>query len=434
MAERTLPFLDGLDALPDDALAAARRAGAARFDALGLPGARSELFKYGKLERLTGVPFEAAPAEAPAALPGWPAPDGAHARLVLVNGRYRPDLSDLAALPAGVTVRGLADAAEDVGGVAPATGDDHPFLALNAALATDGVALEVPAGSGELPAVHLVHVAAAPGAAPIAAHPRVLLFVGGDSTLSVLEHLVGAADGPAVFTNAVTEAAVGGDGHLRHHRLLTAPQQAVSLFQTRASVGRDASFDSTSLTIDGGLTRTDTRVGLNAPGATARVNGATLGRDAAHADHVTRITHAAPHGTSEQTFKSVLDGGARAAYQGGVVVERDAAKTDARQRHDALLLSGSAEADGKPSLEIYNDDVACSHGNTMGRIDRDALFYLRARGIGEDRARALLVAAFADAVLDHVAPGGVRTLMRRAAHRWLDMPEDAEDAEALDAA
>jgi Fe-S cluster assembly protein SufD len=398
---------EGLRArLPGDA--AIREAGAAAFRARGLPGVRDEAWHYTSLRALAETRF-AEPLTAIAAcdrlmarLPAIEAP-----RLVFVDGRYRDELS---VVPGAVAVR--------VGGPAYATlaqpARDN-MVALNTMLAEDGAAIDVAAGAdgGTLLLVSLGSGGTADR--PIAFHPRHALRLGAGARLTLIEVAIG--DG-AYLHNPVLEATLDDGAVLTHLRLQDESRAAFHLATVYADIAAGATYDGFALALGARLGRLEVHARLSGRGAAAHVNAAQLLGGRQHGDVTSVITHDAPACLSRQTVKNVLAGHARGVFQGRIAVARDAQKTDGYQMNQALLLSPDAEVDSKPELQIYADDVKCSHGATVGELDAEQLFYLRSRGIAEADARAMLVRAFLGEALAAIAHEDGRRALEAAIDRW----------------
>lgn len=395
----------------------------------GLPTPQDEAWKYTNLSSLLATPLTPA-RPGPVALDIstvptlWPTPDHAH-RLVFVDGRLWVDLCRLDDVPAGVLIGDLAQTL--AAGIVPlsqqigqlAAVDSHPLIALNTAGFRDGAVLWLPPETILTRPVEVVWLATAiADATPTLWHPRVLVVAGANSEATLIEHHVGCGDG-IYYANGTTEIALDAGARLRHYKI---QQESVNGFHTATGVvrvERGASYESFVLMQGGRMARHEQRVDLVGAEASAKVSGAYLVRGRQHSDITTVITHQQPHGTSRQMCKGVIDDHARAVFQGRITVQPGAQKTDGRQTHRALLLSPHAEIDAKPELEIYADDVKCSHGATAGEIDDDALFFLRARGIDLETARGLLVAAFVSETLDEIQNETVREGMRARIESWL---------------
>ena len=381
----------------------ARDAAAAVFAAAGLPGTRDEAWKYTSLRALGEASFQEPLTEVSSAPVLGVIPD--LARLVLIDGRYQPELSTL---PEGLTVESFAE--RPVFGAADGT---LPMVALNTMLAEDGVHLSVADG---IDAGIVVLLSVAPDRhRPIDFHPRHSIRLGAGAKLTVLE--IARGEG-SYLHNAVTEATVGAGGMLSHVRLQEEGAEAFHVNTTFAEIAEGATYDAFVLTLGARLARTEVHARLAGPNGTVHLNGAQLLTGSQHGDITTVVQHHAPHCASRQTVKNVLDGRARGVFQGKIEVARVAQKTDGYQMNQALLLSPTAEIDCKPQLEIYADDVKCSHGATVGALDADQLFYMRSRGVPEAVARAILVRAFLSEALDVVHHETARDLLERAIESW----------------
>ena len=391
----------------------------------GVPSPRVERWKYTNLNALAQVEFETAANEAGApatvALPRFLADDVAVHRMVFLNGAFRRELSDVAGLPGGATVESLADVLARAPQDLAAHFQGHKALdglaALNTALMADGVVIRLaPETRLERPLL-LVFLGGSNDRA-LAAHPRNLIIAGAGARATVIELYAPAAD-TAYWSQPVTEIAVGRGAELRHYKCQQESLRAFHLATTTVRVEADGRYDSFALATGGALARNEVTVTLDGPGASCRLDGGYLGRGRQHIDTTTEIVHAKPHTTSHEAFKGVLDEQGRGVFQGRILVEKDAQKTDGQQSCRTLLLSDRAEIDTKPELEIYADDVKCGHGATVGEIEPDALFYLRARGIDEVEARRMLIEAFLGDVLEDIADESVRSGFAQAVGSWL---------------
>lgn len=380
-----------------------RDTAAAMFAAHGLPGTRDEAWHYTSLRPLSDTSFQEPLTEVSQAPVLGPVPD--LPRLVLIDGRYQPGLSTP---PAGVTVTTFADN--------PTFGpidDSLPMAAVNTMLAEDGVQLHVAAG---VDAGTLVLLSVAPdGHRPIDFHPRHSITLEPGARLTVLE----IARGQGTYLhNAVTEVAVAADAALSHIRLQDEGAEAFHINTTLATVAERGTYDAFVLTLGARLARTEVHARLMGPNGAVHLNGAQLLTGSQHGDITTVVRHDAPSCASRQTVKNVLDGRARGVFQGRIEVARVAQKTDGYQMNQALLLSPGAEIDCKPQLEIYADDVKCSHGATVGELDAVQLFYLRSRGVPAAEARAILVRAFLNEAMDVIRDETARDLLEQAIEAW----------------
>lgn len=333
--------------------------------------------------------------------------------VVFVDGRFAPALSAIGGLPAGVTIGSLADALERTPEAVEAAfgdaSDGETPQALNAAFASDGAWIRLGRGLALEQTVHLVFL----GATASDRHLRNLIVAEAGAQATIVEHYPAGATG-TTLTTALTRVLAAQDSHLVHLKLQEESPEALHLAAIEATQARGAVFATHSLSFGARLARNDIRVRLDGEGAETLMNGLYHADGRRHVDHHTRIDHARPQGTSREFYRGLLDGNARGVFTGRILVAQDAQRTDAMQRCDNLLLSRLAEADARPELEIYADDVKCAHGATVGQIDEDALFYLRSRGIDAAHARQLLTYAFAAEVLERIAHSPLRAFGRAA--------------------
>lgn len=390
------------DRLPGDV--AVRDAAADAFTQHGLPSVKDEAWRYTSLRGLAETDFGEALTAVSQAPDLGEMPDGP--RLVLVDGRYQPGLSTK---PEGVTVTAFSE--NPYFGRLP--DGALPMVALNTMLAEDGLQLHVSAG---VDAGTIVLLSVAPdGHRPIAFHPRHGIHLEAGAKLTIIEVTRGAG---AYLHNAVTEAVVAEDAVLTHIRLQDEGRGAFHVNTTFAEVGGGGTYDAFVLTLGGAVARTEVHARLVGPLGAVHLNGAQLLGGHQHADITTVVSHDAPDCASRQTVKNVLSDRSRGVFQGLIEVARLAQKTDGYQMNQALLLSPHAEIDCKPQLEIYADDVKCSHGATVGELDANQLFYLRSRGVPEAEARAILVRAFLAEAMDPIADPGARVLLEHAIDQW----------------
>jgi Fe-S cluster assembly protein SufD len=325
--------------------------------------------------------------------------------LVLVNGRFNPGLSDLAAAPRGLRIGSLAQWLREDPAAAErvltrhAAFDRSAFVALNTAFFTDGALVHVPDRLVVEHPVHVLYISTG-DRAPVASHPRTLVMVGESAQLTIVEDYVCVGGG--YFTNAVTESVVGRNGRLDHYKVQRESHDAYHVATNVVHGSRDATFSSISVSFGGKLVRNDAIAVLAGEGIDGTLNGLYLANGSRLVDNHTTIDHAMPHCASHEVYKGILGESARAVFNGKIVVRQDAQKTDAKQTNRALLLSDEAQINTKPQLEIFADDVRCTHGAAIGQLDDEAVFYLRARGLGLDEARNLLIHAFAGEVLQDI--------------------------------
>lgn len=420
-------FAATLASAAEDADAERRRA-FDRFLAAGFPSTRSEDWRYTDLKPIRDREFEfAPPAPAAATL------ERVRARLaesglctsgepcaVFVDGHHVSALSATAAA-AGLAIEPLRPPAPAVAEPARA----HPLAALNAAFARGAVSIRVPEGGSPEAPLHLVFVGS--GEPDLAVQPRIAIELAPRAKLTVVMHFLdcGADSG---WTNAVTRIVQQPGSELVLYRLQDHDAAQFHTSLVDAELGADARLEAGLFDAGGRLVRHDIDVRLAAPGAHVELYGVALAFAGQHVDNHLRIDHAAPRTFSGQAFRAIAGRQGRGVFSGKVVVHRDAQGIDARQRSDNLLLSEQAEIDTKPELEIYADNVKCSHGATVGELDEEQLFYLRARGVDEDAARGLLTFAFANAILERI---GLEALRSRVADRIAARLPDHEQWEAL---
>jgi len=325
--------------------------------------------------------------------------------LVFVNGEFAADLSSYAGMGTGVRVSSLARAIRSgtgrperhVGKIAAF--DEHFFTALNTAFIRDGAFIEIQADAVVDQPIHLIFVSEGYGES--VSHPRNLIVAARNSRATVVESYVSIRDS-IYLTNAVTEISLGEGARVDHYKIQRESEKAFHVGTTQARQARDSQFHSFSLAVGGSLARTNIYTSLDGEGATCTLNGLYLADGSQHIDNQTSIEHIAPNCPSHEVYKGVLDGRSHAVFNGKVYVHPEAQKTDGKQSNNNLLLSPTARIDTKPQLEIFADDVKCTHGATVGRLDDMAMFYLNSRGIGAARARTLLTYAFAADVLETI--------------------------------
>jgi len=338
-------------------------------------------------------------------------------RLVFVNGRYVAKLSAIRPVPGDARIGSLAEAlitdAEIVRSHFSATAGEpaDAFGALNTAFWQDGAFLQVPAGVSLEEPVQLLFVATTPEAAR-ADHPRSLIVLGEGSSATLVETYF-ALDGNAYLTNAVTELVLASGAGVEHHKVVLESRGGFHVGRTRVRQSRDSRFASCSIVFGGRLVRNDVDAWLGGEGAECTLSGLSVIGGRQHADTHTVVDHAQPRATSRQLYKGVLDGRARGVFYGRVIVRPGAIGTDAHQTNKNLLLSDGVEVDSKPQLEIFADDVKCSHGAADGELAEEAIFYLKSRGLDEAAARTLLTHGFANEVLGRIRVEPIRTWCER---------------------
>ncbi len=412
-----------------------RRAAMARFAELGFPTTRNEDWRFTSVAPIAQTAFAPAPDDgvtparpqlAPFAFPGL-----ACSQLVFVNGRYAPELSSLSPLSAGVTVTSLSQALSAHPDLIQAHlaryAEYHQdaFTALNTAFVEDGAFVSIRRGTVLEEPIHLLYVSTET-AEPIITHPRNLVVAEEDCQATVVEDYVSLGDGVA-FSNAVTELVVGPNGVLSHTLIERESVQAFNVSTLRIQQGRSSSVASHSVLLGGALVRNNVHPVMAGEGCDCLINGLYMATGRQHMDNYMKVEHASAHCGSRQFYHGILDGQSRAVFHGRIIVHKDAQKTDAKQTNRNLLLSEDAQIDTKPQLEIYADDVKCTHGATIGQIDEDAIFYLRSRGMAKEAARALLLFAFAEECLQRMKIEPIRKYLKGLVAKWLPQGMLLED-------
>ncbi len=388
---------------------------------LGLPTIRNERWKYTNLSSLAAVAFEPAAADSSSGSPGQLPSIIGGCRAVFVDGLYRADLST-GQLPRGVTLTNLAELLRDDPDRARALFGGHDagadsLGALNLAFARDGYVIELTADASIETPVELLHLTTS-GAAAVAYHTRNAIVAEAGGSATVIETFLHDA-ATVYWSQPVTEVRVGAGATLRHYKDQNEGSKAFHTAATDVRVAENGRYENFVLSTGAALSRNEIAVVLDGPGASCRLDSGYLARGRQHADNTTAIIHAKPQTTSAEVYKGVLDDQARAVFQGRIVVEKDAQKADGHQLNKTILLSDRAEIDTKPELEIFADDVKCSHGAAAGELDEDALFYLRARGIDQADARRMLVEAFVGETLENIADVTVRATFERRIGGWM---------------
>jgi Fe-S cluster assembly protein SufD len=402
-----------------------RDAAAARFDALGLPHRRVEEWKYTDLRAVLGKarPLAAPPDAAAKALAkdaGRLIGDIDARRVVFVDGVFVPELSDLADLSPGLTIRPMAEAlakddplvARHLGKVVAA--ESEGVVALNTALMRDGAVVHVARGATVERPIHLVF--ASNDKTPASVFIRSLVVVEEGARVMLVESHEAAA---GYQVNTALEMVVGDNAHVDHIKLTGGANDVVHVSSLLVTVGAKARLSDFAFNIGGGVVRNQTFIRFDGEGTLAGLRGASLLKDKQHVDSTLVVDHKAGGCQSREVFASVLDGESRGVFQGKIVVRPNAQQTDARMMTRALLLSDEAEADNKPELEIFADDVQCGHGATSGALDKNLKFYLMARGIPEKEAEALLVQAFVGEAIEGIEHAGLREALMEQVVAWL---------------
>jgi len=407
-----------------------RSRGRKNFVALGLPTRRQEEWRFTRLKEIEETEFSVPPL-VPSRIDVTPwRRAGAHV-LVFIDGMFSPDFSEIDDLPDGVVVSNLMLAAasgseivqQHLGSLAAL--DDQPFAALNTAVLADGAVIHVPAGVEVERPVQLLFFAGPSDRATVCA-PRILIVAGAESAVTVEEHHVGT-EGSALSC-PVSEIVVEERAVIRHVIVQNESPATQHLASRHIVMGRESRYSAQAISLGGALARTDIRVDLRGEGAEASLDGLYLTDGTQQADSHLTLRHSVPNCQSHQLYKGILAGSSRSVFTGRIVVEQDAQKTDSTQANRNLILSDDAVANSNPQLEIFADDVRCTHGSTVGRLDDEAVFYLRSRGIAEDEARRILTLAFAGEVLDRIPMEDLREELRtKVSEQLADMERSGDE-------
>ncbi|MGA8529572.1 MAG: Fe-S cluster assembly protein SufD [Acidobacteriaceae bacterium] len=400
-AEKTAPKAGWLRKLREDAFA--------RFCETGFPTTKDEDWRFTNVAVIAKTQFRPARAAklTQEELAAFQIEGTTAATLVFVNGRFSPELSHGSGLPKGVTAASLREQMASH----PETLEKHlaryadtkrdAFVALNTAFIDDGAYVHVPRGVVVEAPISLLYLTTEEES-PAMTHPRNLIVAEDESQVAVIEDYASVGGESVAFSNAVTELIAGESTVAQHYLIEREHLKAFNVSTLRIHQGRSANVASHSLLLGGGLVRNNVHPVLAGEGGECLINGLFLGTGRQHLDNYMHVEHASPHCGSRQFYNGILDGQAHGVFHGRIVVHKDAQKTDAKQTNRNLLLNDDAQIDTKPQLEIYADDVKCTHGATIGQIEENALFYLQSRGISEAEARKLLLMAFAEECVDRM--------------------------------
>lgn len=402
------------------AVIAARREAFETYERLGLPHRRIEEWKYTDLRALVGEVLPLAAAPDAAALKRAADAVKAHAiagarKLVLVDGVFVADLSDVKALAAEASVKTLQETLEKDAALLKTVSTDA-VIALNAAMATDGVVLSIADGAQLSAPIQIIHIATAASAS---AFTRSQLAVGNGARATIIESFVAAGAKAYQVSDAVI-VTIGDNADVAHIRLLDDAPDAVNITSQFVTVGANTKVNFFNMTTGAAVSRLQGFITLAGEGSELAINGVNLLKKTEHGDTTLVVDHAVPNCVSREIFRAVIDDRAHSVFQGRIIVRPDAQKTDGKMMTRALLLSDEAEADNKPELEIFADDVSCGHGATAGALDDSLLFYLKARGLPEKQAQALLIQAFVGEAIEQIADDGLREHVIGIAERWLE--------------
>ena len=407
-------------------VADARRQAFESYERSGLPHRRIEDWKYTDLRALMRevLPLAATPDAAAlkraAAASKLHAIDGAR-RLVLVDGIFAPELSETGNPENGLSLRTLREVLEgndaSLHAQLLAPDDSDSMVALNAAMMTDGLVIEVADGAVLKQPLHIMHIAS--GAEPAAMFTRSLLQLGNAAGATLVESYIAAEGAKSYQVHDALVLGVGDSARLDHVRLVEDSREAFNISSSVVTLGARAHFNTFGMTSGSAVSRYQAVIAVAGEHSRVETNGVNLLNGRQHADTTLFLDHAVPNCSSREIFRAVVDDRGHSVFQGRIIVRPKAQKTDAKMMTRALLLSDDAEADNKPELEIFADDVTCGHGATTGALDESLLFYLRARGLSEKEAQALLIQAFVGEAIEQIANDGLRELAISAAERWL---------------
>jgi Fe-S cluster assembly protein SufD len=398
-------------------LTSLRRRAIEAFSAVGLPTRRDEEWRYTPIPQVVETPFKLAGHGSLANphlgdVPTYAFPDLVSHQLVFVDGKYVRSLSTVLPVPAGVRIGSLAEVlAEDPDALKEHLGqiakvDGLAFPALNTAFFSDGAYVYVPKNTVVAEPIHVLYLSSG-GPEAAVSYPRSLFVAEESSQAMIVESFASSAEN-IYFTNAVSEFYVAANANIDHYKLTREGAKAQHIATTQIDIERAATFTSHNITLGGLLVRNNFNAYLGGEGIVCTLNGLYMGRGSQLVDNHTFIDHAMPHCDSHEIYKGILDGKSRGVFNGKIMVRPDAQKTDAKQTNKTMLLSKEATIDTKPQLEIFADDVKCTHGATVGQADDEAIFYLRSRGIGEADAKSLMVYAFAGDIVNRITIEPIR--------------------------
>lgn len=344
--------------------------------------------------------------------------------LVFINGHYSEELSTYTSLPDGVIVKNLADAIESEQEIVKANlakyadFSEEAFTALNTAFMDDGGFVYIPKGVNLETPIHLLYIST-DSESPSITNPRNLIIAEDNAQANVIEHYTSMSDN-VYLSNVVTEVVVGENSTVGHYMIELESKKAFNISTLRVQQARSSNIRSHSVLLGGSLVRNNIHPVLAGEGCDSLINGLYMPAHRQHMDNYMKVEHASPHCDSRQLYNGILDGRSRGVFHGRIIVHEDAQKTDAKQTNRNLLLSDTAQIDTKPQLEIYADDVKCTHGATIGQIDENALFYLRSRGISKENARDIILHAFTNESLESMGVESVKNYCYNLVTNWFD--------------
>lgn len=352
--------------------------------------------------------------------------------LVFINGHYSKDLSKYSSLPDGVIVKNIADAIDSEQEILKenlakyADFEEEAFTALNTAFMEDGGFVYIPKGTIVETPIHLLYISTEEDN-PSITNPRNLIIAEDNCQANVIEHYASMADS-VYLSNVVTEIVVGENSTIGHYMIELESKKAFNISTLRVQQARSSNIHSHSVLLGGSLVRNNVHPVLAGEGCDSLINGLYMPSHRQHIDNYMKVEHASPHCDSRQLYNGILDGRSRGVFHGRIIVHEDAQKTDAKQTNRNLLLSDTAQIDTKPQLEIYADDVKCTHGATIGQIDENALFYLRSRGISKDAARDIILHAFTNESLETMGVESVKNYCYKLVTNWFNERKEQQES------
>ncbi|MBC7526568.1 MAG: Fe-S cluster assembly protein SufD [Chthonomonadaceae bacterium] len=401
-------------------LTSLRRAALSRFEEIGFPNRHHEEWRFTPINPILETKFTAAQAGqtlTSEAISLLPFAEVAPVRLVFVNGFYAPEHSTIEGLPSGVTVLRLSEAMNSQSPLMEthfgryAKFEDQPFVALNTAGFTEGAFVHIPRNAVVETPIQLLFVTVGTETAQVA-YPRTLIIAEENSQSTVVESYIGV--GESNYLNCpVTEIVLGDNAVLDHYKPQTESESAFHIALMQIELQKTSNFASHNLALGGAIVRNEANANFHAEGAEATLNGMYFANGSMIVDNHTSIDHAFPHCDSHEVYKGILSDKARGVFNGKIFVRQDAQKTDAKQTNQTLLLSREATIYTKPQLEIFADDVRCTHGATVGQIDENSLFYLRSRGLSVEESTNLLIYAFAGDIVERIKVPALQNAVRR---------------------
>ena len=410
--EQYQALLSDLPGSNNDWLTKQRQHGIALFKAIGLPTIRDEQWRYTDLRALKKNAFSLSNVQ-PGDIDNIKLPIISGTTLVFINGVFSEQHSDLGKLPKGIQVRRLADVLEnDADSVSNYFGKtlpekQHGLTALNNAFCNSGYVVQLSKNTVCEQPIEMLFVSTETEQ-PFINHSRNLIIAERHSQCTVVERFISTNDEAIYLNNSITEIFAEDGAHIDHYKIQQEAETAFHISGVFIQQAANSNVSNHDLGLGGLVSRSDVRTSLDGEGAHCNMNGLVIGRGRQHTDNFTEVVHAKPHCTSDEFYKSILDDNSRSVFRGRIIVAEDAQHTDAEQQNKNLLLSKNAEADTKPQLEIYADDVKCSHGATVGQLNPKSIFYLQSRGINKETARHLLTFAFANEVIERIKIDSIR--------------------------